>query len=198
MPQFTVQTGMGFFLLLGPGGINRRGLHASRRPAHLPHIYDQKRRAGEDPRGRVDVHQHFIGREEAEHGRHPDQAEHDRAENGENGRLERASHAAQRGAFDLVGGGQPLERADMPHTADREHGDRAARGVDADEEIVPDHENRAQDFGEHDAEQQAETEDPFASSDVARAEILTGEGDSSLREGIRDVVGEIFEVECER
>ena len=24
----------------------------------------------------------------------------------------------------------------MPHTADREHGDRAARGVDADEEIV--------------------------------------------------------------
>ena len=86
----------------------------------------------------------------------------------------------------------------MPHTADREHGDRAARGVDADEEIVPDHENRAQDFGEYDAEQQAETEDPFASSDVARAEILTGEGDSSLREGIRDVVGEIFEVECER
>ena len=85
----------------------------------------------------------------------------------------------------------------MPHTADREHGNRAARGIDADEEIVPGHENRAQDFGEHDAEQQAETEDPFASSDVACAEILTGEGDGGLREGIRDVIGKILEVERE-
>ena len=45
---------------------------------------------------------------------------------------ERFAHAAERRAFDLIGGGETLERADVPHAADGKRRDGAARGVNAD------------------------------------------------------------------
>ena len=74
--------------------------------SHMPQIDDQQRSAGEHPRGSVNVHQHLERGRETENRCHPDESENDRAEHSEDGRLERLAHAAERRAFDLVGGGE--------------------------------------------------------------------------------------------
>lgn len=117
---------------------------------------------------------------------------------GEDGRLERLAHAAERRAFNLIGGGETLERADVLHTADGKRRDGAARGVNADKKVVPDHEYRTENLGKHHAEQHAVTENLFAASEVTCAVVLAGEGNSRLREGVGNIVGEILEIQCER
>ena len=72
----------------------------------MPQIDDQQRSAGEHPRGSIDVHQHLERGHETDNRCHPDEPEYNRAEHGEDGRLERLAHAAVRRAFDLIGGGE--------------------------------------------------------------------------------------------
>ena len=74
----------------------------------MPQIDDQQRSAGEHPRGNINVHQHFERGHETENCRHPDELEYNRAEHGGDGRLERLVHAAERRAFDLIGGGETV------------------------------------------------------------------------------------------
>ena len=42
------------------------------------------------------------------------------------------------------------------------------------------------------------TENLFAATEVTCAVVLAGEGDSRLREGVGNIVGEILEIQCER
>lgn len=141
-------------------------------------------------------HEHFDGMESPKDDGHPEDTEGAAAQHGFQGRDQGMPHTAEAASADFVGRSHQLEEHDIVHADHGIMNDLGVHGEDVDQRVAEKNEQNADGCRADQGKQLRCTVESAAAVRVAGGEILTGEGNSSLGEGIYYEIGHVLKVLC--